>query len=160
MLTGYGLLPGMCEKMTNQLRAAFYLAQRHLAETTCPFKVNSSQSVANYLRTKYEHHPREIFGVLFLNNGLELIHESVLFTGGLTQVVVDVRIIFRQAVAHLASSLILFHNHPSGNLCPSEADRLITQKITEAGKLFDIQTLDHIIISHRGYYSFADEREI
>ncbi|MEM6805002.1 MAG: JAB domain-containing protein, partial [Bacteroidota bacterium] len=83
-----------------------------------------------------------------------------LFEGGVNATVIDTRIIFREAVSHLASSLILAHNHPSGNLKPSQADRKITQKCKEAGKLFDIPVLDHVIISSRGYYSFANSGEM
>ncbi|HET7818683.1 MAG TPA: JAB domain-containing protein, partial [Bacteroidia bacterium] len=70
---------------------------------------------------------------------------------------VDLKIIFKVALEHLASSVILCHNHPSGNLKPSHEDIALTKKVKEAGKLLDIQVLDHVIFSDEGYYSFADD---
>ena len=76
--------------------------------------------------------------------------------GGVSGTVTDVRIVMKKAVELLASGIILCHNHPSGNLNPSESDTKITHKIKEAGSLMDIQLLDHLIISDKDYYSFAD----
>jgi len=76
--------------------------------------------------------------------------------GGISGTVTDVRIIMKKAVEFLASAIIVCHNHPSGNLNPSDADSKITGKIKEAGSIMDIQLLDHIIISGKDYYSFAD----
>jgi DNA repair protein RadC len=78
--------------------------------------------------------------------------------GGITGTIADVRLILSVALKTLASGLILAHNHPSGNLKPSEADVSLTNKIKEAAKLMDIQVLDHIILSDCGYFSFADEK--
>ena len=76
--------------------------------------------------------------------------------GGISGTVTDVRIVMKKAIETLASGIIVSHNHPSGNLNPSESDTKITQKIKEAGGLLDIQLLDHLIISDKDYYSFAD----
>lgn len=80
--------------------------------------------------------------------------------GGITGTVVDIRIILKKAVLHDAVSIVLCHNHPSGNLQPSGADEIITYKIKEAAAFFDIRLLDHIIVSIDGYYSFADEGKL
>jgi DNA repair protein RadC len=80
--------------------------------------------------------------------------------GGITGTIADVRLILSVALKTLASGLILAHNHPSGNLKPSEADKHITSKIRQAAKLLDIELLDHIIISSEGYYSFMDDGKI
>ncbi len=77
--------------------------------------------------------------------------------GGITGTIADVRLILSVALKSLATGLILAHNHPSGNLKPSEADKQITSKIRQAAKLLDIELMDHIIISNEGYYSFMDE---
>ncbi|MEL6135722.1 MAG: JAB domain-containing protein, partial [Bacteroidota bacterium] len=71
--------------------------------------------------------------------------------------VIDPKIVFQEAMHYLASSLVLAHNHPSGNFHPSDADLKITKKLAQAGKMLDIRIMDHLIISSRGYYSFADE---
>jgi len=76
--------------------------------------------------------------------------------GGISGTVTDVRIVMKKAIEYLASGIIVCHNHPSGNLNPSESDTKITKKIKEAGSLMDIQLLDHLIISEKDYYSFAD----
>jgi DNA repair protein RadC len=76
--------------------------------------------------------------------------------GGISGTVTDVRIILKKSLEYLASGIIVCHNHPSGNLNPSESDTKITQKIKESASLLDIQLLDHIIISEKEYYSFAD----
>lgn len=99
----------------------------------------------------------EEFWVMFLNNANHVLHKGQISKGGMTATVVDTRIIFKQALEQNATALILFHNHPSGNLNPSDADKSITKKIIEAGKTLDIQVLDHIIITEKHFFSFADE---
>ena len=87
----------------------------------------------------------------------KIIGKERISSGGLTATVVDVRILFKQAIERLATSIIIAHNHPSGTLKPSRADIQLTQKIKNASKLLDIQLLDHLIVADSGYYSFADE---
>ncbi|MEO1589240.1 MAG: JAB domain-containing protein [Bacteroidota bacterium] len=70
---------------------------------------------------------------------------------------IDPKIVFQEAMLHLASGIVVAHNHPSGNFHPSDADLKITRKLVKAGKMLDIRVMDHLIISHKGYYSFADE---
>ena len=98
----------------------------------------------------------EEFWVLFLNRSNKVLGKMKLSQGGVSETVTDVRIIMKHAINRLASGLIISHNHPSGNLNPSESDTKITQKIKEAGNLLDIQLLDHIIVSEKDHYSFAD----
>lgn len=97
----------------------------------------------------------EFWGV-FLNNANRVLHKTQLSKGGITQTVVDVRLLFKAAIEWGAVALILVHNHPSGNLAPSQADRHITQKIKMAGESLDIKLLDHIILNEKTYFSFAD----
>ena len=91
-----------------------------------------------------------------LNRSNRVIDRMKISQGGISGTVTDVRIIMKNAVEHLASGLIVCHNHPSGNLNPSESDAKITNKIKDAGNLMDIQLLDHVIIAGNDYYSFAD----
>ena len=88
------------------------------------------------------------------------MHWEIISQGGITGTVADPRLILRKTLEKGAVSLILFHNHPSGNLKPSKADEQLTQKIKEAASFMDIRVLDHLIISHTGYYSFADEGKL
>ena len=142
------------------IASAFELGRRKALEAGKVRKLNSAEAVYQYLGPQLADLDHEVFYVLFLNRNHELKAEKQLFEGGVNATVIDTRIIFREAVNQLASSLILVHNHPSGNLKPSQADRNITLKCKEAGKLFDIPILDHVIISSRGYYSFANSGEM
>jgi DNA repair protein RadC len=101
--------------------------------------------------------PHEEFWVLFLNNSNKVIYKTQISKGGITGTVVDTRIIYKTALEHNATSVILCHNHPSGALQASDADKQITQKLKEAGKHLDILVLDHIIVTEKSYLSFADE---
>jgi DNA repair protein RadC len=98
----------------------------------------------------------EEFWVLYLNKANKLIEAEKISSGGLTGTVVDVKIIMNHAVQKLASAIALSHNHPSGNLQPSDADISLTRKMKDAGKLLDILVIDHLIIGDKNYYSFAD----
>jgi DNA repair protein RadC len=100
---------------------------------------------------------KETFVLLCLNRANELLGYSIVAIGGISGVVTDVRVIFQTALITNSSSIIVAHNHPSGNLQPSEQDRTITSKISSAGRWLDIFLLDHIIITNESYYSFADE---
>jgi DNA repair protein RadC len=100
---------------------------------------------------------QEQFIVLYLNRANKVIGSYELSKGGITATIADIRIILSVALKTLATGLILAHNHPSGNLKPSEADVSLTNKIKEAAKLMDIQVLDHLVLADGGYFSFADE---
>lgn len=99
----------------------------------------------------------EEFWVLFLNRANKILEKKLISGGGVSGTIADPKLIFKEAIDVTASSLILCHNHPSGNLIPSEADVQLTKRMIEAGRFLDIQVLDHIIVSDAGYYSFADE---
>ncbi|MGB0166792.1 MAG: JAB domain-containing protein, partial [Luteibaculum sp.] len=105
----------------------------------------------------FEDLSHEEFYLLLLNRSNRVTEKLRLSVGGVTGTVVDMRLLVKPALLALASGVILAHNHPSGNLRPSEADRRLTQKAKEALKLFDIQLMDHLIITKEGYTSFADE---
>ena len=99
----------------------------------------------------------EEFKVLLLNRANKVLGIVPISKGGVAGTVADPKLIFAAALKANASSLILSHNHPSGNLQPSQADIQLTRKIKEAGKFLDLPVLDHLIITSEGYYSFADE---
>jgi len=100
---------------------------------------------------------KEYFFIILLNRANEVIGYHKLSEGGICGTVVDIRIAFGTALKSLASGMILIHNHPSGNLKPSEADLRITKQFTESGKLLEVMVHDHLIITEEAYYSFADE---
>ncbi|MFZ1528344.1 MAG: JAB domain-containing protein [Ferruginibacter sp.] len=100
---------------------------------------------------------QEEFKVLLLNRANRVTGVYEASAGGITGTVADPRLILAAAIKSLSVSIVLAHNHPSGNLKPSRADEELTLKIKEAGKYHDIKVLDHIIVTSEGYYSFADE---
>lgn len=99
----------------------------------------------------------EEFWAIFLNQSNKVIHLTQLTQGGINQSIVDIRVLFRTALDHFSTGIIIAHNHPSGNLKPSIDDLDITQKIKEAGNMLSIQLLDHLIITQNSYLSFSDE---
>jgi DNA repair protein RadC len=119
--------------------------------------VQSSKDVALYLQAQLQYKKHEVFAVVYLNRANKINHFEIISEGGITGTVADPRIILKKALEHDAVSLVLSHNHPSGNLRPSRQDQELTNKIKEASNYFDIKVLDHIIVSEEGYYSFADE---
>jgi DNA repair protein RadC len=122
-------------------------------------RVLSSEKSADFIRQFYQDDIAiyESFFLLLLNRQCQTIGYAKISQGGITGTVVDVRIIAKYAVDSLATSIILAHNHPSGNLRPSEQDILLTNKVKDAMELFDISVLDHIILTEDDFYSFADK---
>lgn len=140
------------------LVAAFELGRRRkFSEPKEKFKITSSNDAFKFLSPKAEDLVHEEFRVLYLNRSNRVINEKKISQGGVSGTVIDVRLILKHAIEALASSIIVAHNHPSGNLQPSDADIQITRKIKEASKLHDIQLLDHLIVTDQHYLSFADE---
>jgi DNA repair protein RadC len=125
------------------------------------FQVRSSQSAYDYISRVYDEGTiglYEEFIVLLLNRANRVLGCLKLSRGGLTGTVVDLRILYGTALKAMASSIVIAHNHPSGNLKPSDEDRELTKKISDAGKLLDVNLLDHLILGTEGdYASFADE---
>ena len=120
-------------------------------------KVTSSKIVFNIMQPLLGELSHEEFWVLFLNNSNAVISKAQLSKGGIAGTTVDIRLIFKLAFEKCATGLILCHNHPSGSLIPSDADKQITKKIREAGNKLDVKVLDHLIITESKYYSFVDE---
>ncbi|HYG53140.1 MAG TPA: JAB domain-containing protein [Flavobacteriales bacterium] len=123
-------------------------------------QIDRSEVAAKYLKALFEPGSidlQERFIVLFLNRANYVLGYQTLAFGGLTSVVVDVRLILASAIKCLCTSLILCHNHPSGNLKPSTGDRLVTDQLRNAAKYHEISVVDHIILTSEGYFSMADE---
>ena len=140
------------------ISAALEIGRRREASVAIDkLTVRSSKEIATYIKSLLRDLNNEVFGVVFLNRANKVKHYEVISTGGITGTVADPRVIFKKALAADAVGIILFHNHPSGNLQPSKADEELTKKIVQAATLFDIRILDHIIVSEYGYFSFADE---
>lgn len=149
---------GIGEAKAISIAAALELGRRRRAEETLELqKITSSKAVFEIMQPIIGELPHEEFWVLYLNNSNKVIYKSQLSKGGITGTVVDVRLIFKTALEQNATSIILTHNHPSGKLLASDADKEITKKLKLAGEQLDVKVLDHIIITESGYYSFQDE---
>jgi DNA repair protein RadC len=120
-------------------------------------KVSGSKDIFEIIRGHLQDIPHEEFWVVLLNRANRVLKVQQISQGGISGTVADPKIIFKAALNELASGLILAHNHPSGNLTASQADIDLTKKMREAGKLLEIQVLDHLIIGGQKYFSFADE---
>lgn len=149
---------GIGEAKAITIAAALELGRRRReSEMIKRSKISSSKDVFEYMLTKLDNKPYEEFWVLLLNRANNVISREMISIGSLTASLADPRKIFKLALEKLAAGIILCHNHPSGNLKPSESDIQLTKKLFNAGKFLDINVLDHIIIGENAYYSFADE---
>ena len=140
------------------IAAALELGRRRQASDALEKTViRTSGNIAQYLRATIKDFSYEVFAVIFLNKANKINHFEIISRGGITGTVADPRIILKLALEQGATSIILCHNHPSGNLKPSRADEELTQKIKIAARYLDIAVMDHVIVSEDGYYSFADD---
>jgi DNA repair protein RadC len=131
--------------------------RRKLSEISEKPKVTSSRDAYEFIHSYISDIMHEEFWVLFLNRSNKIIDKFKLSQGGISGTVIDVRLILKKALELLASALIVCHNHPSGNIHPSENDKRITDKIKMAAEQMDIKLLDHLIIGDNSYLSFSDE---
>lgn len=120
-------------------------------------KLNTPMTVYNHIKPYLLNQPYESFYIILLNSSNRLIKTVRVSEGGISGTVVDLKRIFKIALDHYATGIILSHNHPSGNLRPSSSDEVLTKRIIEAGELLDIKIIDHLIIGGDGYYSFSDD---
>lgn len=149
---------GIGEAKGITILAAMELGRRRGSEEEVELKkITSSKSAFDIMHPIIGDLMHEEFWVLYLNNSNKVIYKSQLSKGGITGTVVDIRIVFKTAFEQNATSIILCHNHPSGTLVASDADKQITKKLKEAGKMLEINILDHLIITSSSYMSFADE---
>jgi len=131
--------------------------RRRLEEALEKPKISSSKSVFDVMQPIIGELQHEEFWIIFLNNANKIQLKTQMSKGGITGTLVDTRLIFKQALELSATGLILCHNHPSGTLKPSESDINLTKKIKKGGEVLDIKVLDHLIVTEKEYYSFADE---
>ena len=149
---------GIGEAKAIGIIAALELGRRRkLTESINREKITSSQDIFQIFHPVLADLPHEEFWILLLNRSNKIVDRQKISQGGISGTVTDVRLMMKAALEKLASSIVLIHNHPSGNTKPSDADIAITQKVKESGKLMDITLLDHIVVTDGGYFSFADE---
>jgi DNA repair protein RadC len=149
---------GIGEAKAISIIAALELGRRRkesdIPETN---KIATSRDIFSILLPQFADLPHEEFWILLLNKANRVLNKVLISKGGQSATVVDAKIIFKAALENNAASIILAHNHPSGNLRPSQEDINLTKKIVSAAKLLDFSVLDHIIMTDKAYYSFADE---
>ncbi|HYG38548.1 MAG TPA: DNA repair protein RadC [Cytophagales bacterium] len=149
---------GIGEAKAISIVSALELGRRRKeTEPTKKLKITCSQDVFECIRPQLMDIGHEEFWIILLNRANVVSNKIQISTGGISGTVADPKIIFKQALDHLASAIILVHNHPSGNLNPSQADIDLTKKLKEAGKFLEIPVLDHLIFTNDGFYSFADK---
>lgn len=138
------------------LAATFEVARRIKAKPyNQKYVITSPNDLANYFIPKFRGLMKEEFYVIILNSSNQIIRETLISSGLLNASLVHPREVFRLAITENAASIILIHNHPTGNINPSKEDISITNQLVESGKLIDIKVLDHLIIAGEDYYSFA-----
>ena len=149
---------GIGEAKAISIIAALELGRRRRTEDLVELtKITSSKTIFEIMQPIIGELPHEEFWIVYLNNSNKVISKSQLSKGGITGTLVDVRLVFKTALEMGATGLILCHNHPSGTLIPSDADKQITRKLKLAGDSLEIKVLDHLIVTEASYFSFVDE---
>lgn len=157
-LKDFKQIKGIGDAKSITIAAALELGRRRQATASIEKPViKSSREIAEYLKALIKDYSYEVFAVVFLNRANKIKHFEIISRGGITGTVADPRIVLKKALEEDATSIVLCHNHPSGNLKPSISDEELTKKIKEAAAYMDIKVIDHIIVSEEGYYSFADD---
>jgi len=152
---------GIGEAKAITITAALELGRRRRGEEALEKnKITSSASVFELMQPIIGELPHEEFWIIYLNNSNKVLHKDQLSKGGITGTLVDVRLALKNALEVGSTCIILAHNHPSGTLKPSESDKQLTYKLKTAGESLDIKVLDHLIITEKAYFSFADENII
>jgi DNA repair protein RadC len=140
--------------------SALELGRRRPEQDADLFKISGSADVYKLMQAELKDLHHEEFWIVLLNRANMVMKKHAISNGGVSGTVADPKMIFKVALDHLASSVVLVHNHPSGNLKPSEADKRLTKQLVSAGALLEISVLDHIIFTDSSYFSFADEQLI
>ncbi len=152
---------GIGEAKAITIAAAMELGRRRaMEEPERLFKITCSNDAFKIMQPLIGELPHEEFWVMLMDNSHNVLEKHQISKGGITATHVDSRLLFKKAIAAGAVAVIIAHNHPSGSLKPSSPDINITDKIKEAGKTLDIKLLDHLIITQRDYYSFADNGNV
>ena len=151
-------IKGIGEAKAITIVAALELGRRRKAQDIDEKpKINSSKDAFDLIQGDLMDLPHEEFWVLLLNRSHQVVKKKRVSEGGVSGTVADPKIIYKLALEALASGVIVAHNHPSGNLKPSQSDIDLTRKLKEAGRFLEVQLLDHLIIANRNYFSFADD---
>ncbi|WP_192348286.1 DNA repair protein RadC [Algoriphagus sp. Y33] len=149
---------GIGEAKAISIIAAMELGRRRKdSEPVTKPRITSSQDIYELMRSDLLDEQIEHFYLILLNRGNQVVKKQRISQGGTAGTVVDVKIVFKLALEHLAQSIILVHNHPSGNLGPSDQDKRLTRRLVTIGRELDLPVLDHVIFTDVGYFSFADE---
>ncbi len=149
---------GIGEAKAISIIAALELGRRRKdVEVVIKPKITCSQQIYELMKAEMLDEQVEYFYLILLSRSNQVIRKHLLSQGGTTGTVVDSKMVFKTALEHLAQSVILVHNHPSGNLKPSEQDRRLTDRLVKIGRELDLPVLDHVIFTDDGYFSFADE---
>lgn len=149
---------GIGEAKAISIIAALEIGRRRGdTESKAPETLTCSRDIYNVMRRHLMDLNHEEFWIVLVSRASKVIGKELISKGGLNGTVADPRVIYYTAIQHQASSIVLIHNHPSGNLKPSREDIYLTKKMADAGKLLDINVMDHLIITDGGYYSFRDE---
>ena len=150
-------MKGIGRQKARRLNTVFELSRRLATRPLLPkLKITDPQIVYHYFEPQLSYLNKEIFLILALNSANKLIRQIKISEGILNSSLVHPREVFRPAILESAASIILLHNHPSGEVDPSAEDKSITRRLVEAGRLMDIPVLDHIIIGHQQYFSFRE----
>ncbi|MCC6280770.1 MAG: DNA repair protein RadC [Saprospiraceae bacterium] len=149
---------GIGEAKAITIAAALELGRRRqLSDLRERPRITHSRDAFNTIAPMLTDLHHEEFWLLLLNKANEVFDRKQLSTGGMSGTVVDIKMVLKAAIEAGAAAFIAIHNHPSGNLQPSQSDVELTRKLKQSGAIIDLPLLDHLIISERGYYSFADE---
>ncbi len=150
-------IPGIGEAKAVSILSALELGARKRETQPQVNRIQSSKDAYDWLRGKMENLPNEVFYLVLLNQSNVIMATEKISEGGISATVVDIRILLKKAIEYCASAILVAHNHPSGNLKPSEPDIRLTKQIKQAANLMEIGLVDHLIITSGGYYSFMDE---
>ena len=152
---------GIGEAKAITILTALELGRRRQHEISSDIvKISTSKDVFQMMKPILEDKTFEEFWVVYLNNSNRILSKELCSKGGITSTIVDVRVLYKRALELSAVGIIVCHNHPSGDIRPSISDRELTDKIKQAGESLDIQLLDHLIVTEKSYFSFADNGEI
>jgi DNA repair protein RadC len=152
---------GIGEAKAISIVSALELGRRRKeTEPRKKIKILGSGDVYQLMKAELQDETVEFFYAVFLSNANLVIRKQLISQGGTAATIVDPKVIFKHAMDHFAASIILVHNHPSGNLKPSRQDMELTKKLVAAGKSLDLPVLDHVIFGDSGYFSFADEGQL
>lgn len=149
---------GIGEAKAITIVAAMELGRRRKdAEPKMKPKISCSRDIYELMKPELFDEQVEFFYLLLLSRSNQVMKKHLISQGGTAGTVVDTKVVFKIALEHLAQSIILIHNHPSGNLRPSEQDKRLTERMVKIGRELDLPVLDHLIYTDDGYFSFADE---